>query len=653
MRLPLLAAALAATPFAVAAAPPAPIPAQSGPVPAALPPATPGDQILVTAAREPVSALLSGVSASVIDLSTIRAVQLPQVTDYLRLVPGVAVSISGPLGELSEVRIRGAEARHTLVFVDGVSANDPASSSVFLFNTLPADGLTRIEVLRGPQSALWGSAALGGVISVTTPTPTTGRSLFVSGEGGSLGTYRATTAANLGNDIAALSGTASYVATDGIAISGKPGGVRNGFDNLVLSLKGVLHPTPDGELGAVVRYTDATSRFDDVGADGLPLDAHNATTNRALAVRAYADAHLASGALDLHTEASYLDTNNLNRVDGQFTNASAATRTRFVGQASGHVTTGDITHRLTGAVEYEEQVFTANDTIYGGGTNQRDRRNQTSGIGEYRLEWANRADASVSVRHDANSGFADTTTVRAAAAAQLGNGLNAHGSYGEGVSDPTFFDQFGFFPGSFVGNPKLKPEGSSGFDIGGGWRRKDASLDVTYFRTNLTNQITGTFDNTTFLAGVANAVQRSHRQGVEVAAEARPLAWLRASATYTYLDASNPVLATGIQLRAARRPEHSGSVTLTADRGPATLALTTAYVGDRGDKRFFGAPNYQSVPVTLGSYWLASVAGSLNVGHGVELTARVENAFDQHYQDVFGYRTPGLTAYGGLRTRFR
>ncbi len=124
MRLPLLAAAaLCASAFGPEVFAADASPAANGPVPATLPPSdgAPTDEILVTAAREPVSMLLSGVSASVIDLSTIRATQLPQVTDYLRLVPGVAVSVSGPLGELSEVRIRGAEARHTLVFVDGYS----------------------------------------------------------------------------------------------------------------------------------------------------------------------------------------------------------------------------------------------------------------------------------------------------------------------------------------------------------------------------------------------------------------------------------------------------------------------------------------------------------------------------------------------------
>ena len=613
---------------------------------AAIVAADPRVPIIVVAGRQPVPLALAGVSATVIDAATIQAVQLPQATDYLRLVPGVSVATSGPLGEQTQVRIRGAEANHTLVFVDGIISNDPASSSEYLFQTLPADDLARIEVLRGPQSALWGSEAIGGVISVTTPVPVAGRTASARIEGGSLGTYRAAAAANLGTDAAAISATASYVATDGIAISGRPGGLRNGFDNLVLSLKGVLHPTPQGELGAVVRYTDATTRFDDTGDDGLPQDARNASTTRAFAARAYADAHPVE-AIDVHTEVAWVDTDNLNRVDSIFTNSAAATRLRFVGQLTGHLTTGAFTHRLTGAAEYEAQTYRAIDVIYGGLTNQRARREQTSGIGEYRLQWSDRAAASVSVRHDANSGFANATTVRAAAAAQLGHGVALHGSYSEGVTDPTFTEQFGFFPGFFTGNPNVRPERAQGFDAGAGWRAAIAAIDLTYFKTDLTSEIVPTFTS------VVNAVGRSHRQGVEIAAEAHPLAWLKASATYTWLDATQPDAGAGVQLREARRPEHSGSVTLIAEHGPARLAFTTAYVGDRGDTRFYGFPDYNSVPVTLHAYWLASLAGSLALGHGVEATARLENAFDQRYEDAFGYRTPGLTAYGGLRARFR
>ena len=596
-------------------------------------------------------ALLSGVSATVIDAPQLAAFQLPQVTDYLRLTPGISVATSGPLGAQTSVFIRGANSNQTLVFIDGIPSNDPASSSAFLFNTLPTDGVARVEILRGPQSALWGSEAIGGVIAVTTPAPPAGERLSARIEGGSLGTYRAAAEGGIGNDIGGVSATASYLATDGIPIATN-GVIRNGFDNLTFSAKGVLHPSPQAELGAVVRYTDATSRYDDASS-GVPVDARNATTNRALAVRAYADARPVGELIDLHIESTYLDTNDLNRDTGIFQNATAATRLRFVGQASLNLKAGALTHRLTGAAEYEEQRFVATGPDFGIPTDQRVRRNQTSGIGEYRVQYSDRAAASVSVRHDVNSGFANATTVRAAASARLPAGFDLHGSYGEGVSDPTFTQQFGFFPGLFVGNPLLRPERSKGFDAGAGWRVARGGFDVTYFKTDLTNPFVDTFvsldSGNTFLESFVNGTGRSHRQGVEVAADAKPLDWLRVSATYTYLDATQPTLPDGSVAKELRRARHSGSASVTAERDRATLAFTAAYIGDRADNNFATFP---ATPVTLGSYWLGSVSGTYRLTRKVELTGRVENAFNSHYQDAFGYRTPGITAYGGVRLAF-
>jgi len=425
--------------------------------------------------------------------------------------------------------------------------------------------------------------------------------------------------------------------------------IRNGFDNLTLSAKGVLHPSPEADLGAVVRYTDATARYDDIGADGVPVDARNATTNRALAVRAYADARPVGELIDLHIESTYLDTNDLNRTARVFQNATAATRLRFVGQASLNLKTGALTHRLTGAAEYEEPRFVATGPDFGIPTDQRVRRNQTSGIGEYRVQYLDRAAASVSVRHDVNSGFANATTVRAVASARLPAGFDLHGSYGEGVSDPTFTQQFGFFPGLFVGNPLLRPERSKGFDAAAGWRVARGGFEVTYFKTDLTNPFVDTFDSVTFLGGITNGTGRSHRQGVEVAADAKPLDWLKLSATYTYLDATQPTLPDGSVAKELRRARHSGSASVTAERDRATLAFAAAYVGDRADSNFATFP---TTPVTLGSYWLGSVSGAYRLTRKVEFTGRVENAFNSHHQDAFGYRTPGITAYGGVRLAF-
>ena len=134
--------------------------------------------IVVTAARTPVALDLSGASISVIDRTTLTAFDLPFAADYLRLVPSVSVASTGPLGAQTQVRIRGAEANQTLTFIDGIKANDPASGGEFRWETLLADGLDKVEVLRGPQSALWGSEAIGGLVNVSTRTPTVQRMYF-------------------------------------------------------------------------------------------------------------------------------------------------------------------------------------------------------------------------------------------------------------------------------------------------------------------------------------------------------------------------------------------------------------------------------------------------------------------------------------------
>lgn len=125
--------------------------------------------------------------------------------------------------------------------------------------------------------------------------------------------------------------------------------------------------------------------------------------------------------------------------------------------------------------------------------------------------------------------------------------------------------------------------------------------------------------------------------------------WLTLSATYTYLDATQAALPDGSVAKELRRAQHSGSASITAERGRATVGVTATYVGDRLDSDFATFP---PTPVSLGSYWLGSVSGAYRLTQRVELTARVENAFNSRYQDAFGYQTPGITAYGGLRLAF-
>ncbi|MDQ3078762.1 MAG: TonB-dependent receptor plug domain-containing protein, partial [Pseudomonadota bacterium] len=133
--------------------------------------------IVVTASRTPEAAAETPASVTLLDAKRIESVGAPLVTDLLRLSPSVAVSVSGPAGSLTDVRIRGAEANHTLLFVEGIRVNDPAAGNAPRFELLNADLASRIEIVRGPQSALWGSEAIGGVIAVDGAAPGAGGSL--------------------------------------------------------------------------------------------------------------------------------------------------------------------------------------------------------------------------------------------------------------------------------------------------------------------------------------------------------------------------------------------------------------------------------------------------------------------------------------------
>ncbi|KPF67424.1 hypothetical protein IP88_12255 [alpha proteobacterium AAP81b] len=604
--------------------------------------ASPG-AITVTASREAVPLALAGTAITVIDQATLEGLALPLAKDYLTLAPSVAVAQTGPLGAQTQVRIRGAEANQTLTFIDGIDVTDPASSGEFRYESLVTQGIGRIEVLRGAQSALWGSQAIGGVIAITTRDDA---GLYGEAEAGSLGRVRggvggATTLGNI-----RLSGQASYQAADGYNIAPGPGD-RDGYEALTLHGKASIDLTPDLTAGVVLRYVSSDSQFDDFdfGA-GVPLDAALSTRSRQFAVRGTLDLRLLGDRWRHGVAFTHTDTANSNRDGNAFLNRSDGGRDVFRYQTSGDLATGAASHRLTFAVEHDRERFVSRDADPTALSNQSRSRLQTSLIGEYRVDIGDWFGGGVAVRHDLNNRFADATTVRVTGAVRPGAGFNLHASYGEGVTDPTFFELFGFFPGFFVGNPNLTPERSQGWDIGAGWSRGNTSLDVTWYRANLRNEIISTFDSATFLSGVANASGRSRRQGLEVSASTSPLPGLKLLASYAYLDASEQRVAAGLRSREVRRPAHSGSVTVAYTGKVFDLAASAAITGGRDDTDFA-----RFVPVRLPAYTLLTLNGAWHVTRRIDVTARLENALDARQVDVFAYRGPGLTGHAGVRLK--
>jgi vitamin B12 transporter len=607
-------------------------------------PALPIDtsQIVITASRAPEQQSRSPASIVIIDRKRIERLGDPLIPALLRLAPSASISTSGPAGSLTEVRIRGAEANHTLLFIDGIRANDPASGDAPRFELLNADIASRIEIVRGPQSALWGSEAIGGVIAVNGTDDAPGYG--ASAEGGSFGSLRGSASGSLSSDVVSLAGGLGWQRATGIdSFDGH--GDRDGYRNLSGRLRGTFRVTPTIRLGAAAIALTGRSEFD--GYDPITFehtDTLDNSRNRLAAGRVWADFGVDNSSWSGRIGASLLSSSNRNFLADDPVNRTRGTRRTLDAQVEHRFSTGAIDHRLILAADDERETFHARDVIYGGFTNQdRDRAHQAL-TAEWRGE-TKRFTGDVAVRRDIFNRFEDTTSLRASLLGEIGGGFALAGSYAEGIAQPTFFDLYGFFPGNFVGNPSLKPESSRGFELSLRYRRSDIEVSLTAYRQRLHDEIVDVFDPVTFLSSTVNRSGSSHRSGIEAEFGWRIGDRLRLSANYAYLHASEPDALSDRQLTELRRPKHSGSIAADGSWGRFTYGASVAYIGAHLDRREVAPFDV----VRLRSYWLASARVAFTLKPGVDLFVRGANLFDAKYQEVAGYRTDPLAGYVGIK----
>ena len=243
-------------------------------------------------------------------------------------------------------------------------------------------------------------------------------------------------------------------------------------------------------------------------------------------------------------------------------------------------------------------------------------------------------------------------TGRLALAWQFNDRTRLRASVGSGQKAPTFIERFGFYPGQFVGNPDLKPEMSTSFDLGldQTFMGDALALQLTLFRQDLQDEINGfVFDPDTFLFTAANMPGASSRRGIELAAVIRPAAPLELGSTYTYTDSTEED-AQGQDVEELRRPRHTGSLyaNLRLMEDQANVLLTADYGGEQSDVFFPPFPEPSTI-VTLDSYWLLGVTASWDLSRAVTVFVRGTNLLDEEYEEVYGYRTPGRAAYLGVR----
>jgi len=614
--------------------------------------------IVVSASQVPVAASKTGSAVTVVTAEDIAQHGDRTLAETLRRVPGVSVSQSGSSGGITQVRVRGGDTNHLLVLIDGVEVNNPSDGAFDFADFLTFD-VDRVEILRGPQSGIYGANAHSGVISITTKT---GRGLDkpvfeAFAEGGSRKMLNG--GANLRGSAGPIYGslTASGYRTDGYNISHN-GDEKDPANARKLSMKMGADISDNFNIELIGRHEKRFMESDvDDFATGELVDAHNGnhfTTDigRVSATFKALDNRLVQTSSLEAYRSRYTQYLTDPTFGAQPPFEANQNRVRIDHKASLTLDSnlfGGERNTFSVLIDHEREHY---DTTYFEGTH----RKRTGLAGEWLTELPFGLTLSSALRQDWNDTFKDPTTWRFTASQRIAaTGSRLHGSVGRGVTNPSFVDQFGVnvFPASnFIGNPDLKPESSIGWDAGLEQTFLDGVLitDVTYFSSNFKDKIEtsdhvpGTscpVDST--LVCPINVDGTTKRRGVEITASLNPWDWLSLTGSYTYVWTRLP---DGEDEARTPRNLFHADVTARFLDGRLRTNVGVTYNGKQYDD------NFVIGRVELGHFTTVSARVEYDLTKETTVFARAENVFDEDYEEVYSYRAPGFAAYGGVRVRF-
>lgn len=602
--------------------------------------------VIVTATRVATPAGEVASSTTVVTAAQIEQMQYRTLVDILNDVPGMQVTQSGGRGKLTSVFTRGTESNHTLFLVNGIEVGDPsAPGGVFQLENLSADNIERVEIVRGPQSGLYGSDAIGGVINVITKKGARGIVTSASIEGGSFSTVQVT---------AGLDGTrgpvdfnihVSRLTTHGQSVLSKRvgGGERDGYKNQTVSARLGVHPTDWLDLDAFFQHVYARNDI-----DPFTDDPNAFTKGRNNIGKFAATFHLFGEIWTSKVALTYneVDRRSINRPD-----PASATNTVSVFRSN------------KPKFEWQNDIKVLKNNTVTLGTSIEAERGQAGGSSFFgfskkvinravyvqdQFSFWGRVFGSVGARLDDHGLFGPEVTYKAALAyLHKETGTKIMATYGTGFKAPALDELFGFNPGfppffpAFVGNPNLKPEKSMGFDVGieQTFLGKRVTVGTTYFQNRIKNLIIADFAVTFTNLNVS----RARTWGLESFVKAKISDRVSLRLDHTFLRAKD--LTTNSEL--PRRPRHKATLSLIyrpIEGAQAILGVRS--IGGRRDFAFTGGT------VTLKTATTVRLAGSYDVTRNFTLFARIENLLGNRYENPDGFAQPSFSGFVGLRSKF-
>lgn len=576
----------------------------------------PLERLVVSASRTPQDIDFTPSSVSLVPLDDLQTRQVPSLSAALSEQPGVIVLNTGAFGGQSSILMRGANAEHTVFVVDGVRMNDRSAQYLNFLGAADLTGIDRVEVLRGPQSTLYGSAAMGGVILIDTTRGCNTPTGSISATAGSFSSYGAAATVSGGGHSYGYSASLGHFETD----NDRP---NNAARQWSYSARLEDRVAPALLLGATFRGQNAF--YDEPGsllyfAPGS-LRANNSLTT------VYGEVDVANNFVSRLTLASHLrqytwtDTygaspqqNNRSILDWQNTWEAARNAEIVAG-------------------------FNWEDSKYAVGGNA-DTDHIAAGYISATVRPINPINLTAGLRYDDYTSVGSATTGRVGVAWLPMVGTKVHATYGTGFNAPSTSDRYGVPAWGQIANSNLAPEKSRGWDVGveQSFFHDTATVDVTYFRNKFRGLFQWQYVDYVTYQGMTVNLDRARTQGVEIAATGKISTHLKARVSYTYLDARDSD--TGARL--TRRPRHTGDASIESE-------VLKNWILGAGIHLSAGRLDGSTV---MPDYAVARIFTSYALRPDLLLKLRVENALDKSYQEVRGYPALPVGVFAGAEWKY-